>query len=274
MRLRRALVVGVCAAALTPVLLAAPARAGGAPPALADRMAPGPAGGPAAGLLQPTCAVAEGADFPVGTAIAAGAARSYRPGEGFRGWSVELSNDSDTTCRRIHPILILLGREPEHELGPAQAEFEFRTPDGDWHPVKFERASAGEYVGVFDDGFGGFTLPAGDAVTVPVRLRFTEDARPGRVTASLAVVQRQADDGEWVGESEDYEFVIAGDGDGGGDTETETDSPQGVEAALEELAKTGRSRDEALLRLGVAACAFLLGGGALVVGSRRRFRRR
>ncbi|SDK67140.1 hypothetical protein [Streptomyces indicus] len=209
--------------------------------------------------LQSTCSVADSDEFPIESTIQPGP-KTYHPGGGFENWSVTLTNTSDDTCRNIHPLVVFLDRD--RDLQSSQAEFEFRTPDGKWHPVPFERTDVDEHVGVFDDGFGGFSIPAGESVTVPVRLRFTADTQPNRVTASLAVVQRQDDDGEWVGESEDYVFTIAGS------------SERGVAKTPEELAETGRGSDESLLGLGVTAGAFLLGGGALVVGSRRLIRRR
>ncbi|MFJ4706459.1 peptidase [Streptomyces anulatus] len=79
------------------------------------------------------------------------------------------------------------------------------------------------------DGFLGFTVPAGETVSVRVRMAFTSDTDPGPVTAHAAVVQRRhqdkakgggREDGEWVGESEDYAFVIV-DGATGGIREPE-----------------------------------------------------
>ncbi|WP_371623639.1 peptidase [Streptomyces sp. NBC_01116] len=79
------------------------------------------------------------------------------------------------------------------------------------------------------DEFLGFTVPAGETVSVRVRMAFTSDTAPGPVTAHAAVVQRRhqdkakgggREDGEWVGESEDYAFVIV-DGATGGIREPE-----------------------------------------------------
>ncbi|MGC5412675.1 hypothetical protein ACPXCX_54850, partial [Streptomyces sp. DT225] len=91
-----------------------------------------------------------------------------------------------------------------------------------------------EHIGVFggegDDAFPGFTVPAGRTVTVQVRLAFTSDTSPGRITANAAVVQRRGGgsgaggDGEWVGESEDYPFSVVEPGeDGTGTGETDGD---------------------------------------------------
>ncbi len=209
--------------------------------------------------LSSSCAVADSGDFPIESSINPGP-KTYYPGGGFENWSVELTNTSDDTCHNIHPLVVFLDRD--RDLQSSQAQLEFKAPDGKWHPVPFERTDVDEHVGVFDDGFGGFSIPAGESVTVPVRLRFTADAQANRITASLAVVQRQGEDGEWVGESDDYVFDISGS------------SKEGALPSADELAKTGRSGDDSLLGLGATAGAFLLGGGALVVGSRRRFRRR
>ncbi|WP_411079274.1 peptidase [Streptomyces sp. cmx-18-6] len=71
--------------------------------------------------------------------------------------------------------------------------------------------------GHFGDDFLGVTVPAGGTVSVRVQMAFTSDAVPGRVTAHAAVVQRRhqdkakgggREDGDWVGESGEYRFVI------------------------------------------------------------------
>ncbi|MFH9299056.1 peptidase [Streptomyces sp. NPDC017520] len=84
------------------------------------------------------------------------------------------------------------------------------------------------------DAFRGFTVPAGATVSVRVRMAFTSDTAPGPVTAHAAVVQRRhqdkakgggREDGEWVGELEDYPFVIV-DGATGGIREPEQPRPE------------------------------------------------
>ncbi|MEU0103201.1 peptidase [Streptomyces sp. NPDC006267] len=84
------------------------------------------------------------------------------------------------------------------------------------------------------EAFLGFTVPAGKTVSVRVRMAFTSDTAPGPVTAHAAVVQRRhqdkakgggREDGEWVGESEEYPFVII-DGATGGIREPERPRPE------------------------------------------------
>ncbi|MDG4860317.1 hypothetical protein P8605_19525 [Streptomyces sp. T-3] len=129
--------------------------------------------------------------------------------------------------------------------------------------MPFEKTDQDENVGVFDDGFAGFSLAPGKKITVDVRLAFTADTQPNEVTANVALVQRQNDDGEWVGESNDYKFSII----------SSLQADEGQNPPPTGLAKTGPG--SSLLGLGATAGVFLLGGGALVVGSRRlRLRKR
>ncbi|MFH8986638.1 hypothetical protein [Streptomyces sp. NPDC017940] len=272
MRLRSSLAAGVAVAAVT----LAPAAAGVAA-AAGDQ--PGESG--ATAVLRPTCATAAGDDFPIATRITGGPA-TYEPGGGFRDWSVELTNATDDTCGNVHPVIVLVDRGKE--LRPRQIQLEF--DDGSRRrPVRFVRTDRDENVGVLggaagapgaqgatdapgtpdvpDGGFPGFTIGPGHTVTVHVRLAFTSDAAPDRVVASAAVVRRHtehdghADDSDWVGTSNDYAFDIV-----------EAAGPPGRGPG--ELAKTGPGHLP-----GLGAATVLLGGVALVVGSRRlRARRR
>ncbi|MFH8792385.1 hypothetical protein [Streptomyces sp. NPDC017941] len=287
MRLRSSLAAGVAVAAVT----LAPAAAGVAA-AAGDQ--PGESG--ATAVLRPTCATAAGDDFPIATRITGGPA-TYEPGGGFRDWSVELTNATDDTCGNVHPVIVLVDRGKE--LRPRQIQLEF--DDGSRRrPVRFVRTDRDENVGVLggaagapgargtadapstpdapdapgtpeapgtpdapDGGFPGFTIGPGHTVTVHVRLAFTSDAAPDRVVASAAVVRRhtehdgRADDSDWVGTSNDYAFDIV-----------EAAGPPGRGPG--ELAKTGPGHLP-----GLGAATVLLGGAALVVGSRRlRARRR
>ncbi|EPH43261.1 hypothetical protein ABT390_00315 [Streptomyces aurantiacus] len=290
MRLRSSLAAGVAVAAavtLVPAVAGVPAAAG-------DR--PGESG---PGTLRPSCATAAGDDFPIGTRISGGPA-TYEPGGGFRRWSLELTNATDETCGNVHPVVVLV--DGAKALRPRQILLEF--DDGErLRPVRFERTDRDENVGVLGDGggatdsargadgghegnaaegadgahggdasdgahesgrphdpaaFPGFTIAPGRTVTVGLRLAFTSDTAPDRVVASAAVVRRRADDGDWVGASNDYAFDIV-----------EAGGPTGPSPG--ELAKTGPGR---LPGLGATAVAFLLGGLALVVGSRRLRARR
>lgn len=247
MRLRSSLTAGVAAAVtLVPAGAEVAAAAGD----------PSREGGP--GALRPTCAKGAGDGFPISTRISGGPA-TYQRGGGFRSWSLELTNTTDDTCGNVHPVVVLV--DAAKALKPRQIQLEFDDGARRW-PVRFERTDRDETVGVLGgggtgadgvDASPGFTLAPGGTRTVGLRLAFTSDAVPGGVVASAAVVRRRDDDGDWVGASNDYAFDIVGAG-----------GP--AVPAPGELAKTGPGY---LPGLGVTAAALLLGGVALVVGSRR-----
>ncbi|MGW0989326.1 LPXTG cell wall anchor domain-containing protein [Streptomyces sp. NPDC002486] len=250
--------LGLAAAAATAVLLA------GAPPALAD--APAPA-----------CAAPDDHTFPLTTRIHGGPA-SYTAGGGFGTWSVDLTNTTDRTCAGIHPVVVLV--DAERTLKPSQPRLEFFAGETA-HPVRFEKTGEDELVAAFADeegGFAGFTVAPGDTVTVKVRLTLTSDAGPNEVTANAAVVQRHDDDGDWVGQSNDYRFRIDGGKPGTGtdtDTDTGTESRPDSDASVppredrfpsvEELARTGTGT-----QVTAAAAALLLAGGVTLLVARRR----
>lgn len=244
-----------------------------------------------AAAQPPTCSDPSGEDFPIGTRIRGGPA-TYEAGGGYRNWSVELANTTRGVCGNIHPVVVIVDKE--RELRPRQVQLEFR--DGKrWRPVAFERTDRDENVGVFDDGFPGFTVKAGRTLKVKVRLSFTSEARSEQAVISAAVVQRRDDDGDWVGESEEYPFGIeTGDGDGDGDGSgadggtdaNESAGRDGGDAAgsdgasggggersdaggssyADELAATG---PRALLGVSAVALALFAGGWALLTGTRR-----
>ncbi|MEV5982222.1 hypothetical protein [Streptomyces sp. NPDC052114] len=202
---------------------------------------------------RPTCAPADSADFPLDTRIQKGPA-AYHPGGAPRPWTIELTNTTGEPCRNIHPILVLVDRK--QTLRPRQIRLEFH--DGArWRPVPFEETDQDEHIGVFDDGFAGFTVGAGRTVGVKVRLAFAPGARADHVVASAALVQRRGDDGDWVGESNDYPFDIVAAPPGTG---------TGKPLPPRQLAQTGPGVTRAL---GVTAGALVLVGGALVAGARR-----
>ncbi|MGW7065848.1 hypothetical protein ACWGII_21835 [Streptomyces sp. NPDC054855] len=293
MRLRRPLASGIAAVA---------ALASGAVPAAAvtgqraaEARAPAahaPAAAfsvqPPAAAQPPTCSDPSGEGFPIGTRIRGGP-ESYEAGGGYRRWSVELANTTRGVCGNIHPVVVIVDKE--RELRPRQVQLDFH--DGTrWRPVGFERTGRDENIGVFDDGFPGFRVKAGRTLSVKVRLSFTSEARSERAVISAAVVQRRADDGDWVGESEDYPFGI-GEGDGDGDStgvdsgETGAGDATGADGGsdgggggregsdtggasyadgADELAATG---PRALLGVSAVAGALFAGGWALAVGTRR-----
>ncbi|WP_128817570.1 peptidase [Streptomyces sp. S063] len=208
-----ALLGGPQAAALQPVSapasLAAAAEAG-APVVNADDE-------------QPVCGDPKAKDFPVETRIKDAPDR-YASGGGYGTWFLDLTNTTDTSCRALHPVLVLADRDRRLTSDQIQVEFsEPGSPEKEYR-VTWETTDRDEQIGVFGDLFSGFTVPAGETVSVRVRMAFTSDAAPGPVTAHAAVVQRRhqdkgkgggREDGEWVGESEEYPFVIVDGATGG-----------------------------------------------------------
>lgn len=287
MRLRRPLASGLTAAALA-------AGATGVVPAAAVEGLP-------AAAQPPICSAPNGQGFPIETRIKGGPP-GYEAGGGYRSWAVELANTTRGSCGNIHPVVVIV--DDERELKPRQIQLEFH--DGTrWRPVEFERTDRDENVGVFDDGFPGFKVKAGQTRTVKVRLSFTSGAHSEHSVISAAIVQRRDDDGDWVGESSDYPFAIDGGrgSDSGSDSDSDSDtgtgargdsdvgtdpdgrrderdgpgidggsggagerSDHGDSSYADELAATG---PRALLGVGAIAGALFAGGWALVVGTRR-----
>ncbi|WP_329598426.1 hypothetical protein OIE43_26410 [Streptomyces pseudovenezuelae] len=227
--------------------LAAAAALMSAPPATA-----GPGG--------PSCDPA-GRTFPLTTRIHGGPA-VYEAGGGFATWYLDLVNTTPHTCAGVHPVVVLV--DERHALKPAQPRLEFY--DGTrTHPVRFESTDEDELVGAF--GGAGLTVGPGKTVTVKVRLAVAEDAVPNEVTANAAVVQRHGDDGDWVGQSNDYRFGIGSAADPTSDT-TPTPTPDGLPFtdAAEELASTGSAAAAAAL----AAVALLLVTAGAILRARGR----
>ncbi|MCT9079397.1 hypothetical protein N4G65_22990, partial [Streptomyces fulvoviolaceus] len=110
----------------------------------------------------------------------------------------------------------------------------------------------------------GFTVAPGKTLTVKVRLSVTSDTVPNRVTANAAVVQRHADDGDWVGQSNDYRFGIDAD-PSDPQPRPEASAPDGL-PFTDELARTGLAPTAATL----AAAALLLATGGTLAAARRR----
>ncbi|WP_413799511.1 hypothetical protein [Streptomyces iranensis] len=195
-------------------------------PAAALAFAPALYGVPAyAAEAEPAaCGDRNASDFPI-EAHLRGGPDQYALGGGWRGWHLELRNATDTGCRAIHPIAVLV--DQAHQLRPRHIGFEFLDPSADggaiWRTVSFQTTDEDENIGVFDDHFKGFTVPAHKTVDVQVRTRFTADAPEGPVTANAIAVQRRADDGDWVGQSNDYVFRIGGAATGPG-TGSDTDA--------------------------------------------------
>ncbi|MEI7035038.1 peptidase [Streptomyces pratensis] len=194
---------------------------------------------------QPVCGDLDAAEFPIETRIQDAPDR-YASGGGYGTWVLELTNTSAAPCRALHPVLVLADRD--RRLTADQIQLEFTEPgrSGAVHRVTWETTDRDEQIGVFggvggkkdtegaEEVFLGFTVPVGKTVSVRVRMAFTSDTAPGPVTAHAAVVQRRhqdkakgggREDGDWVGESEAYPFVIA-DGATGGIREPEPPEPE------------------------------------------------
>ncbi|MFI8833500.1 LPXTG cell wall anchor domain-containing protein [Streptomyces afghaniensis] len=251
------------AAAATTVLLT------GAHPAYADEPAP-------------ACAAPDDHTFPLTTRIHGGPG-AYEAGGGFGTWYVDLTNTTDRPCTGIHPVVVLV--DEKRVLEPSQPRLEF-FEGARAHSVRFEKTGEDELIGAFaddQDRFAGFTVGPGKTVSVKVRLAVTSDAVPNKVTVNAAVVQRHDDDGDWVGQSNDYRFgidtepPIDGDepeADGGTDSQPDPDPDPDASVPpredrfpfAEELARTGIGGQVAA----AAAALLLAGAGAVLLARRRR----
>ncbi|MEV0179552.1 hypothetical protein AB0I54_09670 [Streptomyces sp. NPDC050625] len=151
------------------------------------------------------CAGADDQRFPLTSRIHGGPT-SYEAGGGYGTWYIDLTNTTRQTCAAVHPVLVLV--DDKRALKASQPKLEFydgATARG----VRFETTDAHELIGVFDaDGFPGFTVGPGKTVSVKVRLSLTSDAVTNAVTANAALVQRHNQDGDWIGQSNDYRFGI------------------------------------------------------------------
>ncbi|MFJ4472468.1 hypothetical protein ACIP2X_33965 [Streptomyces sp. NPDC089424] len=265
--------VSLCLAAAA-ALLAGAAPPASASPATSVSSVPGASSVSAPrAASEAECAGSDDRQFPITTRIVGGPG-SYDAGGGYGTWSIELSNTTRSACAGIHPVVVLV--DGERDLKPSQPRLEFYEGARP-RAVRFERTDRDELVGVFDDGFAGFTVQPGRTVTVRVRLALTSDAVPNDITANAAVVQRRADDGDWVGQSNDYRFRVRaavpeseGTAEPGGDDPSASASaaPDGGLSFADELARTGLTTPRGVL----AATSFLLvvTGTALVMVRRRR----
>ncbi|MEU6354208.1 hypothetical protein ABZ896_33590 [Streptomyces sp. NPDC047072] len=206
-----------------------------------------------------TCTPTTTHTFPLKTRIHSGPP-TYDPGGGYGTWYLDLTNTTPHTCTRIHPVVVLVDKA--HTLKPSQPRLEFY--DGPHpRPVHFEPTDEDELVGAF--GGPGLTVAPGKTRTVKIRLALTSDTTPNEVTATSAVVQKHGDDGDWVGESNDYRFTI--DTDEPEPTTPTTDDAQQPNAHHpEELAGTGITTTATALTI----TALLLAAGTALRRTRRR----
>ncbi|MFG2134183.1 hypothetical protein ACGFNV_41375 [Streptomyces sp. NPDC048751] len=228
---------------------------------------------PAHAVREPVCgAGGEEGQFPLTTRIQGGQ-DSYEAGGGYGTWYVDLTNTTSRTCAAIHPVVVLV--DAKRALVASQPRLEFY--DGERpHPVHFVTTDQDELVGAFDDGFPGFTVGPGATLSVKVRLALTSDAVPNEVTVNAAVVQRHEEDGDWVGQSNDYRFTVergAADPDPNRDPDSdpspESSPPERIDRLpfADELASTGLTSPGGAI---AATVALLLVGGALLLVRRRR----
>ncbi|MFE5868431.1 hypothetical protein ACFQ6V_07205 [Streptomyces roseifaciens] len=250
--------------------------------AIFSTAAPAPASPAGETAARSHCASPGTPDFPIAARLSGGP-RTYERGAPPRSWRLELRNDSGTECRAVHPVAVLADRG--RALAPGDIRLDFYDPGAArWRPVRFERTDEAENVGVFDGArdagradknpgradraarvpaFPGFSVPAHGSVPVRVRLGFARSAPEGPVTANVTAVQRRGDDGDWVGESNDYTFGI-GKAPGRAAPGKKRGADDGEQPIL---ADTGSQRP--LLAIAAAAGALLLAGASLVVGARR-----
>ncbi|WP_406096660.1 hypothetical protein [Streptomyces sp. NBC_01013] len=254
-RPRHGLVLGLAAASVMPAVVlggaaatsAAPQRNTAATPT--THLTPASATGAGTADQRPACGDTGATGFPIDTRIHGGP-DTYASGGGYGTWFLDLTNTTAEPCRAIHPVLVLTDEDRALTSDQIQLEFSERAHPGVEHRVSWETTDRDEHIGVFggvgDDAFPGFTVPAGRTVTVQVRLAFTSDTSPGRITANAAIVQRQRAsgdpagkglDGEWVGESEDYPFTVVED-DGGG-----TGSDDGMTDVPDETGEVGKEKE-------------------------------
>ncbi|MFF7752576.1 hypothetical protein ACFZCP_25790 [Streptomyces sp. NPDC007971] len=195
-----------------------------------------------ADTADPPCAASGGRTFPLATRIRGGPT-SYEAGGGYGTWYIDLTNTTARTCTAIHPVVVLV--DGKRTLKPSQAELDFYAGAGA-HPVTFETTDEQELVGVLDaEGFGGFTVAPGKTVSVKVRLAVAVDAASDQVTANAAVVQRRGEDGDWVGQSNDYRFGIGQEVDTTGTADPDaTAAPEGTAGPDSTADPEGTARPE------------------------------
>ncbi|MFE9659944.1 hypothetical protein [Streptomyces sp. NPDC005955] len=218
--------------------------------------------------------------FPLSAEVT-DAPADYRPGAPAT-WTLTVANRTTTAFRSVYPVVVLA--DDRRRLRAAQVRLDFH--DGTrWHPARIERTERDENVAVPDDAFPGFTIGPRGELAVPVRLALAADAPADRVTASAALVQRDHDDGAWVGAADPYAFRVTPGGPpppghprtspsaaastGPGPSDAPTAPPADPSDAPapdpHQLAMTGQ-RASALV---AAAAALLLAGTTVYLAARR-----
>ncbi|WP_164492527.1 hypothetical protein [Streptomyces sp. CNQ-509] len=159
--------------------------------------------------FAPRCGDPGAGHFPVRTELH-GDGAALRAGGARGGLTLRLHNASAGACRDVHPVAVV-GHEAGGRLRPGDVRLEFHDErTRRWRSVAFERTGGDESAGVFAGGSRGFALRAGESREVRLRIGFAKGAPTGRVTVNVTTVQRRGDDGEWVGQSKDYETGIEG----------------------------------------------------------------
>ncbi|MFD8742636.1 hypothetical protein [Streptomyces sp. NPDC059616] len=224
-RTRHGFALGLAAASVVPAVVLGGTSV--VPASAASSATPVSSPGSTTADQQPACGDPAAKDFPISTRIRGGP-DTYASGGGYGTWFLELTNTTSESCRAIHPVLVLTDEDRKLTSDQIQLKFSEQARPGTEHRVTWETTDLDEHIGVFGgtggDSFDGFTVPAGRTVTIQVRMAFTSDTSPGRITANAAIVQRQRaaggtagkpgkDDGAWVGESEDYPFTVVEDSD-------------------------------------------------------------
>jgi hypothetical protein len=204
---------------------------------------------------QPTSAGPDQHAFPL-TARIRGGPDHYVAGGASHTWFIDVKNTSAQTCHDIHPVLVLV--DTRRALTAEQTRLEFF--DGDRpHRVTLRRTDERELIGPFDDGFRGLTLAPGKTASVKVRLALTHGTPQDEVVVTAAIVRRHGNDGDWVGQSNDYRFRIES-----GAAPTMEAAPRSPGPAGEELADTGPRAPHGL---GTTVGGLLLtAGGVLATG--------
>ncbi|GAU69300.1 hypothetical protein SSP35_11_01190 [Streptomyces sp. NBRC 110611] len=181
--------------------------------------------------------------------------------------SITVTNTSDKAMEKVRPKPYISSAEivdrPYEEL-----EAEFRNPvTGKW--LSFEDAT-------HDTAFTGFPVAAHSTVTLPLRVRAIDPAKPGRGYAIMEGMFSNQDGSCGFSHHEQYDFKILpargkpGKPPQGGVKNTSAEGQgQGQSRGQEQLAATGAS--SALPTIALAGgVAMAVGAGAIITVRRRK----